>query len=261
MMSSLLFLGTGASNGVPVIGCSCEVCKSKSPFNKRLRSAALIKTGDKRILIDAGPDLRMQALSHHIGHLDGVIFTHAHQDHTAGIDDLRVFSFRAEKSLPCLASVETGNELKLRYYFMFEEKEHEKNRARLDLITLKGDRGETEFQGLKLNYFTYLQLGMKVNGFRFGNLAYVTDVEKVTDELIKEVEGVETLIVSALRHTHSIMHLTVDEAVDFAHKVGAKKTYLTHLSHDLDHHKTNTILPDDVRLAYDSLEIPFIASD
>ena len=259
-MSSLLFLGTGASNGVPVIGCSCEVCQSKSPFNKRFRSSALIKTGDKRILIDAGPDLRMQALHHHINHLDGVIFTHAHQDHTAGIDDLRVYTFIAEKSLPCLASEETAKELQLRYYFMFEAKHHEKSRPRLEIVTLNEDKGETEFQGLKLKYFTYVQLGMKVNGFRFGNLAYLTDVEKVNDALIKEVEGVDTLILSALRHTHSIMHLTVDQAVDFAHKVGAKKTYLTHLSHDLDYQKTNTILPEDVRLAYDSLEIPFTAN-
>lgn len=260
MMSSLLFLGTGASNGVPVIACKCEVCQSKSPFNKRLRSSALIKAGDIRILIDAGPDLRMQALNNHINHLDGVIFTHAHQDHTAGIDDLRVFSFISEKSLPCLASIETGKELELRYYFMFERKAHEKNRPRLEIVTLNGDKGETVFQGLKLKYFTYEQLGMKVNGFRFGNLAYVTDVEKVDENLFKELEGVEILILSALRHTHSIMHLTVDQAVDFAHKVGAKKTYLTHLSHDLDYYKTNAILPEDVRLAYDSLEIPFIAS-
>ncbi|MFN4173778.1 MAG: MBL fold metallo-hydrolase, partial [Parachlamydiaceae bacterium] len=159
----------------------------------------------------------------------------------------------------CLASLETAEELKQRYFFMFERKAHEKNRPRLELVSLEGDKGESEFLGLKFKYFSYTQLGMKVNGFRFGNLAYVTDIEKVDDHLIKEVEGVDILIVSALRHTHSIMHLTVDQAVDFARKTGAKQTYLTHLSHDLDYYKTNAILPSEVRLAYDSLEIPFSA--
>lgn len=257
MMSSLLFLGTGASSGVPVIGCDCEVCRSKSPFNKRLRTSALLKIGDKRLLIDAGPDLRQQALTHHIRHLDGVLFTHTHQDHTAGIDDLRTFAYRSEKPLPCLASETTASELHTRYYFMFESKSHEKH-PRLSLVTLPDDEGETEFQGVKLRYFTYPQIGMKVNGFRFGNLAYVTDVEKVTPELIAQTRGAEILIVSALRHTHSFMHITVDQAVDFAHQVGAKMTYLTHLSHELDYSKTNTILPEEVKLAYDALEIAFV---
>jgi phosphoribosyl 1,2-cyclic phosphate phosphodiesterase len=257
MISSLLFLGTGASLGVPMIGCNCEVCTSKSPFNKRLRSSALIKWGEKRLLIDSGPDFRQQALLHNIKTLDGVLYTHAHQDHVAGIDDLRIYFFKNQAPLPCLGSKETADDIKNRFHFMFEGKSHEKNTPRLRFEELEGEEGYGEFLDIPFGYCTYVQLGMKVTGFRFGDIAYLTDLQEPEERLIPFLEGVDTLVLSALRHTPSHMHLTIDQAVDFARKAQVKKTFLTHVSHDLDYYKTNSVLPPEVRLAYDGLEILF----
>jgi len=257
-MRHLLFLGTGSSVGVPVIACNCETCRSPKAANKRLRSSVLLKIDAKTFLIDASPDLRQQALKFKIEKIDGVLFTHAHYDHTAGIDDLRVYHFINKKPLPCLASETTAADLKARYYYMFKEQPKEViNTSRLHLQLLNDERGRVDFVGEDVSYFTYMQLGMKVNGFRFGNFAYVTDIKEYPETIFEDLKGVEILVLSALRFTPSHMHLTVDEAVDFANKVGAKHTWLTHLAHELEYEKTNYYLPSAVRLAYDGLELNF----
>lgn len=257
-MSNLTFLGTGSSLGIPVIACHCEVCSSTSPLNKRFRSSALLKIKEKNLLIDASPDFREQALRFKIERIDGVLFTHSHHDHSAGCDDLRIFHFQNKNPLPCLCSAETAQDLKARYYYMFKEQPYEvKENSRLKLELLKGDRGKTNFLGVDISYFSYIQLGMKVNGFRIGNMAYVTDLKEYNDSIFDELKGVDVLIVSALRFTPSHMHLTVDEAVDFAKKVDAKKTWLTHIAHELEHEKTNNYLPSNIQLAYDGLQIEF----
>lgn len=255
-MPTLLFLGTGGSMGVPVIGCGCEVCRSDSPYNKRLRSSVLLSIHHKKILIDAAPDLREQALKHHITQLDGVILTHSHHDHTAGIDDLRVYYLSSQLSVPCLLSEETAKDIRNRFDYMFKVQPSEDS-PRLQLQILPGDRGEMEFLGIPLKYMSYEQLNMKVAGLRFGKLAYITDIKKFPATLYDDLKGVETLIVSALRYTPSHMHFNIDEAVDFAIKVGAKNTWLTHLAHELDYFKANTYLPPNVRMAYDGLQINF----
>jgi phosphoribosyl 1,2-cyclic phosphate phosphodiesterase len=259
-MNSFLLLGTGASLGVPLIGCSCEVCRSDSPYNKRTRSGALIKQGDKRIQIDVSSDFREQALRFGINRLDGVIFTHSHQDHTSGIDDLRAFSFKQKETIECLASHATGVDLMKRYHFMFENQPSE-GHSRLKMVELRGERGQTEFHGVKLGYMTFKQIGMKVNGFRFGNLAYLTDIKTYPETIFEDLEGIEILVISALRFTSSHMHFDVDGAIDFADKAGAKITYLTHHSHELEYSKTNCYLPERVRMGYDGLEIPFTPYD
>lgn len=257
-MARLLFLGTGSSVGVPVIGCRCETCTSSSAFNQRLRSSALLFVGEKNLLIDSSPDLRQQALKHKIERLDGVLYTHAHHDHTAGIDDLRVYHFINKKTLPCLASKETAEDLKARYSFMFKEQLHEHSQgARLMLQVLPSESGSILFQEVRIKYFSFYQTGMKINGFRFGDLAYVTDIKTYTEDIFEELKGVKTLILSALRFTPSNMHFSIDEAVDFAMRVGSTKTWLTHLAHELEYEKTNNYLPSDIRLGYDGLEIDF----
>lgn len=240
-----------------MIGCDCEVCKSSSPFNKRLRPSVLLKIGDTRLLIDAGPDFRSQALTHNIRKIDGVLFTHTHHDHTAGIDDLRVYYFLQNKTLPCLVSKESAEDLEKRYDFMFRTQPHEKKTPRLELITLPDNRGTFEFQGIKLRYMSYIQMNMKVTGFRFGDLAYLTDMRDYSDSLFEDLKGIKTLVISALRFTPSHMHLSVDEACEFAKRTTAEKVYFTHISHDLDYFKGNSYLPEHIRLAYDGLEIPF----
>jgi phosphoribosyl 1,2-cyclic phosphate phosphodiesterase len=254
----LLFLGTGASMGTPVIGCSCDVCMSQNPHNRRLRSSVLCQIDHKNILIDCGPDFRQQALMHQIDHLDGLIFTHAHNDHTAGIDELRVFRLRKGDSLPCLLSSDTAVDLRIRFKYIFEEqKSYSGLIPHFSLQEFEKDRGDLVFHGIKLKHFSYQQLGMRVDGLRFGNLAYVSDIKHYPETIFEDLAGVKTLIVSALRFQPTKMHFSVDDAVEFSRKVGAEKTWLMHISHDLDHDIGNAYLPDDIRMAYDGLELPF----
>ncbi len=258
MTAELTFLGTGGSTGVPVIGCTCPVCRSMSKYNKRLRPSALIKVDGKSFVIDVGPDFRQQALTHKIKHLDGVLITHTHYDHIGGIDDLRAFYFLQKKKMPCLVSKESMEELKIRlHYLMKPLKDGHAIAAQLDFVVLEKDFGRIKFEGIDWQYLSYFQAGMKVNGFRLGKLAYVSDIREYNDEVIAALKGVDVLILSALRHGASQMHFGLDEAIAFSEKVGARQTWLTHISHDLDHEETNLKLPHNVRLSYDGLKISF----
>lgn len=254
-----VIIGSGGSMGIPVVGCRCEVCCSHSAQNKRLRPSALVKFEGRNFLIDCGPDFRQQALNYHIDHLDGVIVTHAHHDHTAGLDELRIYTLRSGNPLPCLLSDETLEELKVRFYYIFEDKPGNGPKLTTNLKTecLQGDSGDYVFEGLPLSYISYVQGGMKVNGFRFGNLAYLTDIKGYNDTIFPGLQGLETLVVSALRYTPSPLHFTVDDAIAFAQKVGAKQTWLTHIAHELDAERTNAYLPDSIRVTYDGLELAF----
>lgn len=258
---TLLFLGTGGSMGVPVIGCDCAVCTSGKSVNQRSRPSALLHLGSKSILIDCGPDFRWQALRFHIKRVDGVILTHAHNDHTAGFDELRLFYFRQHAPVPCLLSKETEADLSQRFHYIFARKgPYEQFIPKFDFQYMEGKTGRVDFLGFPVDFMTYEQGGMQVNGLRFGNLAYVTDIRHYDPLLIEHLRGLDTLILSALRFTPSPLHFDVDEAVEFARRCGAKETWLTHLSHDLDHDQTNAYLPANVRLAYDGLQLPFILS-
>lgn len=256
MTNTATFLGTGSSLGVPLIGCPCDVCSSENPKNKRFRSSMLLDIDGKKIVIDSGPDFRTQALRADIKTLDGTIFTHSHHDHVAGIDDLRVFSFRNKEPLPCLASEETALDLEKRYFFMFNKQVNDPtSMPRLRIQRLDKKEGKVDFLGVPIEYFSYEQIGMEVTGIRIGTFAYVTDIKKYDDSIIDALKGVKTLVISALRFTSSYMHLTVDEAVDFIKMVKCEKAYLTHISHEIDHEKVNTCLPTSVELAYDGLKI------
>ena len=258
MHGQFLFIGTGGSAGVPAIGCSCEVCKSPLPENKRLRSAGLLKVGGKTLLLDVGPDFREQALKFKIDHLDGVLITHPHFDHVGGLDDLRVYYFIQKCALPCLLSQETLDDLKLRYHYMMRPLEPGKSiSAQIDFEVLETDFGHREFQGVPIQYMSYFQTTTKVTGFRVGNFAYVSDMREYTDELVRSLKGVKILVLSALRHVPTLMHFSLEEAIAFARRVGSETTYLTHLAHDLEYNTTNALLPPDVRLSYDGMEISF----
>lgn len=254
------FLGTGGSMGVPVVACSCAVCTSNSPFNKRTRSSALITIKDKKILIDCGPDFRMQALNSHINSLDGIILTHAHYDHIGGIDDLRGLFVKNEKQLPCLLSKATADDVKVRFNYVFSKADVTPVlRPKLVLQELPKDEGDVDFLGVKIKYLSYVQAGMPINGIIIGNLAYISDIKHYSDKIFEDLKNIDTLILSALRFTPSPMHLTVDEAIDFARKVNAKQTYLTHIAHELDHEKTNAYLPINIQMGYDGLNLTFQA--
>lgn len=256
MKDKLLFLGTGGSMGIPVVGCECAVCHSDNPKNKRLRPSVFLTFDEKQLLVDAGPEFRIQALRYGIHQLDGVLFTHSHHDHTAGIDDLRALSFKTKKPFPALLSDETAKDLKTRYYYLFDHNPtYEGMTTQITMQILKDSRGSVVFEGVPIRYLTYEQGGMQVNGFIIGSVAYLSDIKNYPETIFEDLEGVDTLVLSALRFTPSKLHFSIDEAVDFASKVGVEKVWLTHISHDLEHDKTNAYLPPHVRMAYDGLEI------
>lgn len=258
MKGKLLFLGTGGSLGVPMIGCNCEVCQSDSSYNKRLRPSALLLVNNKKILIDASPDFRTQALREGINSLDGVIITHAHHDHTAGIDDLRVFYPLTKTPLPMLLSPETYADLKVRFEYIFAPKEPSVSLvSQFELSYMEGAQGHIQFEGIPIGFITYKQGGMLVNGLRVGDLAFLSDIKEFPDSIFPFLDQVKTLVISALRFTSSPLHFTVDEAVDFANKTKAEKVWFTHIAHELNHDFTNAYLPSHIRLAYDGLTIPF----
>lgn len=250
-----LFLGTGASLGVPMIGCHCPVCESKNPKDKRLRCSALLTMNGKRILIDTSPDFRQQALTHGIETLDAIVWTHAHQDHVGGIDDLRPLFLKRKEPLPCYLSKSTFKDLRQRFNYIVEPAKGSPSlQPKLEFHILPYE-GSVDIFGIKLEVFTYMQMGMEVSGLRFGKFAYVVDIKHVEPYLFEKLQGVETLVVSALRYEISPLHLTLDEAVSFAKSVGAKRAYLTHIAHEIGADEGQKRLPTGVELAYDGLQI------
>ena len=258
MKNKLIFLGSGGSVGVPVIGCQCEVCCSKDPHNKRLRPSVILFIKNRQFLIDCSPDFRLQALHYNISHLDGILLTHAHYDHTGGIDDLRPIYFKRKAPIPILLSNETAQDLQSRYYYFFKSTvEKEKFISQLHLQLLPDVEGSVVFEDLPVQYVSFTQGGMSVNGYRIGDLAYLSDIRYYSPTIFESLKGVKHLIISALRYTPSALHFTVDEAIDFGRELKAEKIWLTHASHELEYSQTNAYLPENFRLAYDGLEIEF----
>jgi phosphoribosyl 1,2-cyclic phosphate phosphodiesterase len=257
--TQLLFLGTGASAGVPLLGCECAVCTSKDPHNKRLRPSALLTYKGKRFLIDVGPDFRQQALLNGIDHVDGVLLTHAHYDHVAGLDELRAFYIRYREPTPILCSIETLDELKKKFDYLFKPKvEGTSLAAQLHFQVLENSFGETDFLDVPLKYVTYKQGKMGVNGFILDKFAYLTDIKEYSEEIFSYLEGVEILVLSSIGEKPSNMHFCFEEAVSFARRVGVKQCYFTHISHGSDHQKINRMLPKECQLAYDGLLVEWI---
>lgn len=242
--------------GVPVVGCSCPVCMSGNIKDKRLRSSGVLEAAGKKLLIDCGPDFRQQALSHKLHQIDGCLITHLHHDHTASIDELRCYTMKENRPLPLVVSRETADDLKRRFDYIFRG-DAARLIPKIDLQVIADERGKLSVQGVPLSYMTFEQAGVKVNGFRCDSFAYISDIKTYPGTIFEDLKGVKVLVLSALRLTPSPLHFSVDEAVDFARRAGAKETYLTHISHDLDHEKTNAYLPQDVRLAYDGLSVDF----
>jgi phosphoribosyl 1,2-cyclic phosphate phosphodiesterase len=216
--------------------------------------------GDTKILIDAGPDLRQQALRYGIDHVDGLVLTHVHFDHTAGIDELRSYYFQTRQPMPCLASVFTADDLTHRCSYLFAEPEEGKSlTAQIKFQLLHGPSGAVNFLGINTRYVSYEQGGMPVNGYRWGNFAYISDIKDYPENIFEELAGVEVLVLSALREEPTFVQFTVDEALQFAERVGAKEVYLTHMAHDLEYDALNARLPPHVHCGYDGLQFSFTA--
>lgn len=247
------FLGTGTSQGIPVIGSSHPVCLSTNPKDKRLRVSVLIEWEGFAYVIDCGPDFRQQMLNAKCSTLNGIIFTHEHADHTAGLDDIRPFYFR-QGNIPIFANKRVLNLLNLRFGYIFETKN--KYPGAPGVIQNVIENKPFRIGNLDVLPINGMHDNLQVFGFRFNDFAYLTDMKTIEDEEINKLKGVKTLVVNALREKEHVSHFNLNEALDLIEKVKPQYAYLTHISHLLGFHdEVQQKLPKNVFLAYDNLQI------
>ncbi|WP_250632183.1 MBL fold metallo-hydrolase [Rhodoflexus caldus] len=254
-MTELTFLGTGTSQGVPVIACACEVCCSLDFRDKRLRTSVHVKFNGYSLVIDTGPDFRQQMLRENITHVDAILFTHAHKDHTAGMDDIRSFNFKDNRDMPVYATDRVIQQLKQEFAYVFSPIKYPGTpNVALREITKNPfvmDDGQTTIVPVEVMHYK-----LPVLGFRFGNLTYITDANYIAPEEMAKIEGSEILIINALRKETHISHFNLEEALAVVERIQPRMAYLTHISHHLGlHAEVSKELPPNVRLAYDGLKV------
>lgn len=251
----LMFLGTGTSQGVPVITCKCVVCRSSDSRDKRLRTSALIETDDGRnILIDIGPDFRQQMLREEVTHIDAVLITHAHRDHVAGIDDIRAFNYVQQQPLDLYGNSIALNTLKRDYGYIFSEHEY----PGLPEATLHEVSADEPFMaaGVEVVPIAAMHKDLTILGYRIGDIAYVTDANYIAPQELEKLMGVKVMVLNALRREHHWSHYSLPEALSVIERVGPERAYLTHVSHEMGlHEEVSRTLPDWVCLAYDGLTV------
>jgi phosphoribosyl 1,2-cyclic phosphate phosphodiesterase len=264
MEATLIFLGSGTSMGVPTLGCFCPVCTSPDPLDRRSRPSVAVRWteqdgGSERVvIIDTGPDFRAQVLQAGIARVDAVFYTHGHADHILGLDDLRPFSFQAHKRgdlIPLFADPCTSKVLQRVFDYTFSSSATYPNRAKVELRPLEADN---QVHGVNFVRVPLIHGEMEIVGFRFGNAAYLTDVSEIPEASFYLLSGVDVLVIGALRYVPHPSHATVEQALVWAEKIGARQTWFTHISHDLAHEKTNRELPTGVQLASDGLKVSII---
>jgi phosphoribosyl 1,2-cyclic phosphate phosphodiesterase len=253
MQMKITFLGTGTSQGVPVIGCNCEVCKSADSRNQRLRSSIHIQDTDLSIVIDTGPDFRQQMLRAGINTLDAVIFTHEHKDHTAGLDDIRAYNYIQQKHMDLYLTSHVEQALRKDYAYIFAEDKY----PGIPLVNLRRITNETfKVEHLDVIPVEVFHYKLPVFGFRFRDFTYITDAKTIAANELEKIKGSKTLVINALRREKHISHFTLDEALEIIEEIKPEHAYLTHLSHQMGlHADVEALLPDFVRLAYDNLQI------
>ncbi len=245
-------LGSGTSQGVPVIGCDCPVCRSKDPRDHRLRTSILIETDHVTVVVDTGPDFRQQMLREGITHLDAVLITHEHKDHIGGMDDLRPYIFRQKKPMPLYVADTALPEIKREYSYAFDENPYPGAPTyeirRLDETPF--DIGDLHVIPIRLKHYTLTSYA-----FRIGKFAYVTDLSEISEEAMEKLQGVEYLIIEALQRKKHYSHLTLDEAIAIAQRLHPKRTWFTHCSHSMGKvADVDRELPEGMNLAYDGLK-------
>jgi len=246
------FLGTGTSTGVPVPTCSCDVCTSTDPRDRRLRPSVLLEWPGCSVLIDTSTDLRRQALRHSIERIDAVLYTHAHADHILGIDDLRLYNWRQRGAIPAYGSRRTLDAIRRTFWYVFEEEPGESARPALDL---REAAEPFELEGRTIVPVPAQHGRLPILGWRSGRFAYLTDVSAIPDESLALLDGLDLLVLNALRRRPHPTHLTLDDAVALSRSLAPRRTLFTHMSHELAHAATCEELPQDIDLAYDGLTL------
>ncbi len=254
----LTFLGTGTSNGVPMIGCDCPVCHSPDPRDRRNRTSAVVHDveADRIYLIDTATELRLQAIANGLNRVDAILMTHAHADHTGGFDDLRRFNEFQQRHLPVYANPETAKVLRERYAYTFEDIfPFYGGKPDLHLHEVTGPFTPFGPDTLEIVPIPVMHGRLPVTGYRFGDLAYVTDAKAIPDTSLDLLRGLDTLVLNALRATPHPTHLSIPDAVAIIQEVRPRHAYLVHLSHELSHAAASALLPDGIEIAYDGLTV------
>lgn len=255
MTIEITFLGTGTSQGIPLIACDCPVCRSDDPRDRRTRTSAVVTLDGFNILIDASPELRIQCLENDIRRIDACLITHTHADHIFGLDDLRRFNQMQGAPIPVYTSIHHRRRLdKIFSYAQADKVANNPDLPQLIFHTLEPDSTIFLF-GYKVQTFCLPHGNDLVLGYRFGPLAYCTDVSGIPDDAIDRLQGLDTLVLGALRPKPHPKHLSIEQAVDLALRIGARQTWFVHMSHQVNHHNQDKLLPDSIHLAYDGLKV------
>lgn len=250
----ITFLGTGTSQGIPLVACDCDICTSTDVKDKRLRSSVLIQDNDKNIVVDSGPDFRQQMLSTGIKRLDALIFTHSHKDHVAGMDDIRGFNFVMKQPVDVYCTDKVLEHMKKEFYYIFDEFKYP-GIPEINIHIIQNNKnfsvGNTLVQPIEVKH-----LNMKVLGFRFDKFVYITDANFIAEEEKEKIKGCDTLVLNALRREAHVSHFSLEEAVKLVEELKPRQAFFTHISHQLGKHEdVEKELPSHIRLAYDGLEI------
>lgn len=253
MQLTIEVLGSGTSVGIPTIGCTCKVCTSDDPRDNRLRPSILVSFADRNVLIDTTPDFRQQALRSRVRHIDAILYTHGHADHVLGLDDVRPFNFMQSGNIPIYASEATMSVIQRCFDYIFFNGPTESSRPRIEAHTF--DSSPVNLFGLDFKPVRLNHGKGTTHGFRFGDVAYLTDHSDIPEESLGLLEGLDVLFLDALRLKPHPTHTTLDRAVQWAEQLRPRRTFLTHMCHDLGHARTEAKLPPDVRLSYDGLKI------
>jgi phosphoribosyl 1,2-cyclic phosphate phosphodiesterase len=249
----ITFLGTGTSQGVPLIACPCSICNSDDPRDARLRSSVMISIEGKNVVIDSGPDFRQQMLREKVKSLEAIVFTHEHKDHIAGLDDVRAYNFINNWRAQVYCTEQVADALKREFAYAFSDKKYP-GVPEIDLNII--DTRTFDIENISFQPIQVYHLRLPVLGFRVGNFAYITDANVIPEEEFEKLQGLDVLVLNALRREKHPSHFTLEEALEIAHRIGAKQTWFTHISHQLGlHEDVNAELPDNMYLAYDGLKL------
>ncbi len=251
----ITFLGTGTSQGVPVIACDCDTCLSKDPRDKRLRTSLLLETGNTVLVFDAGPDFRQQMLRENVSRLDAIILTHEHKDHIAGMDDVRAFNYKSQDAIDVYAEERVQVAIKREFEYVFSEKRYP-GVPKIRLNTIPPDR--FKIRDAEIIPVRVRHMNLEIYGFRVGNFAYITDANYVPEDSMEKLFGVKYLVVNALRKQKHISHFNLSEAIEFIREISPKRAFITHISHQMGiYEEVASELPAGIMLAYDGLSLEF----